>query len=380
MVLLFLTGCWDRQEVNDIAIVLGGTLDLEEDGKIRGSIQYALPGQLGGPEGGGGGTSGQKSWNMDSAVSVSVKGITDELQRSTSRQLEYSHRRVLLLGENLARAGIGPALDTITRTPQSRLTVLLAVVKGDPRDTYTTDSYLERFPAEMARELLIFSTKELATMKVALKRLMTEGHDLTLPYLTINETEPGQQGKPNTNIQVDGVAVFHKDKMKGVLQDDEASGLLWAMNQIRRPSLMLDAPDGSGKLAFQLYQQSVKKDVTIRNGRVVEARLVIKGKGVLQENTSSFATTMGSMAEIEQAAKEKIRKMVEASVHKVQTEYHSDCLGIGNLIKRRHPKIWKTIRQDWGQLYPTIPIVVDVTIHMEHGGTMYGPFLPKIVQ
>lgn len=49
-----LTGCWDREEINDVAFVIGIAADKEGD-EYRSSLQIALPGQSGasGSEGGG---------------------------------------------------------------------------------------------------------------------------------------------------------------------------------------------------------------------------------------------------------------------------------------------------------------------------------------
>lgn len=56
---IFIAGCWDRKEINDIAFVIGIAVDKEQD-NYRSSLQIALPGQSGstGSSGGGGGQAG----------------------------------------------------------------------------------------------------------------------------------------------------------------------------------------------------------------------------------------------------------------------------------------------------------------------------------
>ena len=49
---ILLTGCWNRVEINDIAIVTAIGLDLIEGDKIRLSLQVALPSKLGPAVGG----------------------------------------------------------------------------------------------------------------------------------------------------------------------------------------------------------------------------------------------------------------------------------------------------------------------------------------
>lgn len=82
----FISGCWDRKEINDVAFVIGIAVDKEGD-NYRSSLQIALPGQSGssGSEGGGGGTSGDKSWFMLSNTAKSVHGTSIEGQKELSR-------------------------------------------------------------------------------------------------------------------------------------------------------------------------------------------------------------------------------------------------------------------------------------------------------
>ena len=42
-VLMFITGCWDRKEINDIGLVMATGIDLADNGKIKATIQIAVP-------------------------------------------------------------------------------------------------------------------------------------------------------------------------------------------------------------------------------------------------------------------------------------------------------------------------------------------------
>ncbi|MEH6996427.1 Ger(x)C family spore germination protein, partial [Neobacillus drentensis] len=68
--ILFVTGCWDRTEVNDLAIVTAAAIDKKENNQIELSLQLFIPKSLsmGGGQGGGGGGGGQMT------VAASHKG------------------------------------------------------------------------------------------------------------------------------------------------------------------------------------------------------------------------------------------------------------------------------------------------------------------
>jgi spore germination protein KC len=55
MSLFLLTGCWDRVELNDVALIRGIGLDKNEDNRIEVTAEISIPTiQSGGSQGGGG--------------------------------------------------------------------------------------------------------------------------------------------------------------------------------------------------------------------------------------------------------------------------------------------------------------------------------------
>lgn len=145
---LALAGCWDRKEINDVAFVIGSSVD-KENGMYRSALQIALPGNLGGAgsKGGGGGTSGGKSYYLESKTGITLRSANMEIQAGNSRNLSFSHRRVLLIGEDFARDGIAPMLDQFARIPQNRLSSLVAVTSGSAYKIWTPQRRWSNSPA-----------------------------------------------------------------------------------------------------------------------------------------------------------------------------------------------------------------------------------------
>ncbi|HWO97783.1 MAG TPA: Ger(x)C family spore germination protein, partial [Bacillus sp. (in: firmicutes)] len=118
-----LTGCWDRKEINDIAFVTATGFDRKGENQYQVSVQVPLPGGMGGAgsSGGGGGTGGNKSFYVDSEIGRNIRESNDKLQRRMSRNLYFAHRRVLIVGDELARKGFDDVLNLIALQPQARL-------------------------------------------------------------------------------------------------------------------------------------------------------------------------------------------------------------------------------------------------------------------
>ena len=148
------TGCWDRIEINDLAIVLATAVDQEQNGLIRFSALISLPGNMSGITGGGGGSGGNQSYYVDSEVGRTAREATSKLQMRTERRFTFSHRRILIVGEELAReSGIQSLFETLPRLHDTRLTTHMIIAKGKGYDLLNATPHFERFSSEVIREL-----------------------------------------------------------------------------------------------------------------------------------------------------------------------------------------------------------------------------------
>ena len=371
---VMLSGCWDRREINDVAFVVATGLDKEED-QYRVTVQVPLPGQLGGigKSGGGGGTSGGKPYFNDSVAAATVRKANEMQQRSLSRQLYFAHRRVVLIGEELAKEGIAPLMDILGRVPQNRLTAFLLVTKGTARDMMTADVPTEQFPAEVMRELAQNSMKQPRTLKHVINTIVTDGVDTAIPYAEISETQPGKGGQPHRVIRMAGLAVFAHNRLTGVLQGDQGSAVLLAMNQARRPVFTVPAPTGSGLITALLQENSGRLRVKME-GETIRVRIDIDGKGYVVENQSDCdLASENNMSRVGYAVAERIRASIMESMDKLQHEYHSDPIGIGDALYRSDPDAWKKLRKNWEDEYAKVQVEVNALVHIEHTGIYTAP-------
>jgi spore germination protein KC len=339
--------------------------------KIRLAIQFPLAGQLGGPGGGGGGTSGGKSWYVDSAIGVTMKDASDRLQKSLSRQQYYAHRRVIILGEALARDGIAPHVDITLRSSQNRMTSLLVLAKGSAVDVLNADASLEQQPGEMIRELTINSMKNPRTIKHVMEGLLNDGVDVSTPYYISDKTDIGAKGEKKQRITLEGMAVFRDDKLVGLLKGEQAQGLLWAMNQVRRPSLSVAPPDSKRLITIQFTETSGQLKPEIK-GDSIRMRVILRAIGHVFENQSSYNANLDNMAVLTGLVGEKLKGEVEDSIRTVQG-YGSDPCGFGDAIFRKDPSLWKKIKSDWRQIYSNMEVEVETHINMEHSGVILEP-------
>jgi spore germination protein KC len=365
-----LTGCWDRREVNDIAIISGMAVD-KIDGVYRVAVQFPLAGQLGGPGGGGGGTGGAKSWYVDSGSGSTLKEADFKLQRSLSRQLYYSHRRVVVIGEEAARDGISSQLDITVRTSQNRLSALVVFAKGEAIDVLNSDAILEQQPAEMLREITINSMKNPPNIKNLINTLVTTGIDVAAPYYVTGKTVVGEKGETKTRVTVEGLAIFKEDRLVGFLKGETAKGVLWVMNQARHPIMTVKSPSGKGNFSLQFFENDVKLEPVIR-GDEVSMKVKIRAIATVYENQSNYKASDDNLQKLTEVVTAQLKKDVEKSIQVIQG-YKSDVCGFGDTVFRKKPKVWKRIKNNWYDIYASMKVDVQVDLQLEHAGTAIEP-------
>lgn len=152
LILLLLTGslsgCWDRRELSELAIVVGTGVDWTTDEHIRLTVQIVRPGGFAcGKEGSGAGE--PPAWVVW-AEGRTIEEAARYLAIKVPREIYWGHSIVLVLGEEMARRGIGMVTNFFHRSRQPRETMWLMVVKGEARDFLETISGLEKTSAQAA--------------------------------------------------------------------------------------------------------------------------------------------------------------------------------------------------------------------------------------
>jgi spore germination protein KC len=372
-----LTGCWDRTEINDMAFVIGSCVD-KEDGLYRSTLQIALPGNLGGSgsQGGGGGTAGNKKYYLESKTGITLHKSNFEIQAGNSRKLSFAHSRTLLIGEEFAKGGIGPMLDQFARIPQNRLSTLVAITSGPAYKIINASAPMEQFPSEMIRELMVKFAKKPVTLKYLANDMLTEGVDVSLPYISLQEAVPKDLGDKNDkkNIQITGLALFKNDKLVGVLKGPEVKMVTLALKQATTSDVVVPSPTGTGHITI-LFTENLVTFKPFIQGDDITMHMNILAKGAVIENNSDY--DLGNeqhMKKLERQASKEMIGQIRSGLRQIQEHYRSDVFGFGRTIRQNNPRAWDRFKNRWYELYPNVKVVINTNLHVENIGAVSKPF------
>ena len=217
LIFVFISGCWDRMEMNDLAFVTGTAMDLSDDGNmLLCSLQIATPSTEGGM---GGGSGSKDKFFVISAEGKNGNEIHQKLQKKSSRILFYSHRSVVFISERLAKHGIQGVLDIFTHDPRNRLKTYIMVVKGEEGKNILQMNYpLKQVPIEAVREMENSGDDLAVTLKDFFISSESEG---VHPVVGVIESDIHSKSPHKQLFRLAGAGVFKDLKLSGLLDINE---------------------------------------------------------------------------------------------------------------------------------------------------------------
>lgn len=382
---VLLTGCWDRVEINDIAIVTAVGIDKTDDGDICLSLLIPIPKMLSSTGGGGGvgGGSGEgKAPTM--LVSENGRGIMDafrRLQEKVPREIMFSHIEFIVIGERLARDGVADVLDFFPRYRQSNLRAHILFTKENIGEVLGADPGMERSISEAIREEGVIGISVRTDLKDFLFMLTEEGVDPVAGQIIIvpliakpkNDVEIETPKPKKLYVSIKGGAVFHKDKLVGWMSDEETRGVLWLRDEIKRGegTITVDIPEekGGGKIGVRVRKGKTNLQPESKaDGLAMDVSL--DAQVIIYENSSKMdLTDPKSIYYIEQEVGDRLKQRLESTLDKIQKEFRSDVLGFGTAVYRKYPKEWREkYKENWDEEFPKINIQVDCKVWIPRVG------------
>ncbi|WP_160719440.1 Ger(x)C family spore germination protein [Bacillus sp. USDA818B3_A] len=377
---LITTGCWDRRELNDLAIVLGWGMDLNKDGTYLSSAQIVVPAKLGNSGGGGkGSASAGEGFYIESATGKTATDTSQNMQTKLSRKIFASHRRVIVIGEDLARSGIGKIMDEFSRNPEVRMRTDLFVVRGSTAQEFLSIPYqLESIPALAPLKIQErISGRASSTFKQFLVEANAEGSNPTLPTVQIVRTsEKGDTEQVSSKtLRVRGRAIFNnKLQMIGFISPADVRNRYWIRGELKENTLTVYVPEGKGTISFvgRKYKSKIKP---ILQGDQIKFTIRLSGKGVIRENNTNLDLKNPShLKAVERALNKEIPKKVLQTITHVQKDYEADIFGLGEVFHRKYPGKWKEMKANWQKEFSRADVVVIADLNVDQVG-LTGPSL-----
>lgn len=374
LMLLNLTGCWSKVELDELTFIYGLYIDVgKEPGTVEVSISSPLPNRLMSGTQAGSGTGDGKAYTLVSKTARTIQDATIMIQKDLSRHLEISHIKIVVLGKEYAQQGIGKVLEWFERKPEFPLDTYIMAAPGKAKDIFKLTPVFEQNPDQVlmniANENILFST----SVKDC---LLAEASDMgyAMNYLSFGKKEEtSEQGKTEYWAGVQGVMLFQDAKMKGILDVKQSRALAWGAGRLAG---RLELPEytitwdeeGKGSASAIFQSNSASRTVKMTSeGPVFQIK--VKGRASITFLEDSEGRSVNDLSPlIKRKLQERIVKEISNSVRSVQ-EAQIDVLQLGMVVEWKYPKAWNKLRERWYDYYANAEIKVTADFTIEDFGS-----------
>lgn len=362
---LFLSGCWDRTEINQYAFWMGTLLDQADNGNVKVSAQIAIPSRIG--FSGNKQSPGERGNIVISAIGKTLIDTCQRIQDKLPRRLFIGHRRAMFIGEKLARSGVWDSFDMYTRNMDTTLRTSAFVILGDdPEKILKINSPFDPFSANAA----VDQDKNSKIGDKAFRDfIVAKESETTCPVLSAIKLNTKDDEEKDQIFDIKHLAVFNREtKMVGTLNESESFATLWILGNLRQYYITGYVPEGKGYLSL-IETNLSRKLITRVEKNQVSVHIVLSGKGNVKENRTNLDMMQPDDVSFAQKALERhLEDETRKTIQDVQQKYGTDIFGFGDAVHRQHPRQWKIMKRDWLRIFPEIKVTVDVNLKIKRIG------------
>ncbi|MFC5466463.1 Ger(x)C family spore germination protein [Lederbergia graminis] len=368
---ILLTGCWDKVEMQDLSIVTAAAIDRLEDGKTRISIQIFIPRSI---------TSGETGEDLSSGSTFVREGVGNSLAEAISklqfnvpRTLFWSHCKIYIFGEELAKEGIRDEADYIARHPGLRGSAFLFVSEGEARELVSLIPPLERYSAEALRKLTEHEPSMITSLRDVDMGLMGDSESISLPY--IKKLIPKDEArKPHETIPViNGTAIFKKDKMVGTLNLHDTNSLLWLKKGVKQSTISIK-PDGDDKeIILSTTSEKHTFIPQIKDNRwIMDIKIDMEGD-IIQNETNLDLLNEVVLQKIQKKFDKSLEEKISKTIKELQLTYNADVVHFARRFHQKFPDEWKKEKNNWDEKFKELEVNIKVNTKIKRPGYIGPP-------
>lgn len=386
--LMNISGCYDRREIDNLALVVGVGIDpAQAKDKIKVTVQLIKPQQI--AEGGGGG----KSFWTVTTTGVTIEDAISSFVERAGRELYWAHNMVIIVGEELARRDIDEYLDYFNRDPELRRRSWLVVAKDiEAKEILEAESELEEIPA---RDIDLSIKNSMANSEASSVDLQLFDRRLAIPQVSpiasrielVEENKLKKEEKmaqktgkpdPKKKYRITGSAVFKQDKLVGWFGEEKARGLLWVTGEVAGGVINIPAP-GVKKDTVSFDTIKSINDITTQlvNGKPV-INIKVKTEGSLAETMVGIDVVKFKYIDIlERKLANEVRREIRQAIEQAQ-KWQTDIFGFARTFEIAYPQKWKEIKDRWEEkIFPRLQVNIEVEAKIRRFGLMKEPTRAK---
>ncbi len=360
LIALFLTGCWDKVEIDQRAHISALGIDKytpeTDDEELVGHHIYTFAF----PE--------LKKENAEdivvSSVGENLYSVSRIMASRSNKEFFLGHLRTVVIGVDIARepGDFRHILDGIENNEFLSRRVVLALTEDSAAEIIKIVPSMENKLGEFIAEIFRRPDRIPRIVGGSVGDIFRDLHESG--NTIIPKVIPGE-----TDVKVAGGGIINNFKFKGWLGEMETAHLLVLKGETKCLCGMSVEHKGF-RIPVALRPKKPKTSL-IRDKDNIKILIEVEMEGDVRQtyfDTKEDMLEVEFVKEIEHAMTKATEQRAMDTINKIQKEFETDVIGIDRYLRQFHYKLWKEVEEDWQDIFPNIDIDVSFNIKIRRIG------------
>ena len=285
------------------------------------------------------------------------------LHQMTEKHITWDQLKFIIIGENAARQGIDRILTFFVENEENKFLHELLIVKANTAAAFIQQTSSEE--TSLSDTLFALTEEASQTGRSAKTTLLEYAISKERPWTALwiptitkapNLVTQNQENERANIVDRSGFALFYEDKLAGYLENDAARALAFVLDEIESTSIIVkDQDDQNVSLEVIKSHTAIKPTYEPLSAVIeinVQSNIVEYFKeDILSDDKYVFSLEQKQSALIQQEVEDMINTIQQSCV---------DVIALGDAFYHKDPKEWQKIKDNWNNLFRTIPVTVKV--------------------
>lgn len=369
LILIFFSGCWNKVELNEKAIITGVGIDKASEGDhIKLTFQAVLPSAIkyASSEANG---QGIKKVTVITAIGNSAFDAIRNFAIQSGKKGLYSHCKIIVIGNEIAKEGIDKVINLFIRDPGARQRTWLLVAKDNAKEIIEAEMKFQDISAYGIADLITTGkiTSKIAAIDLKQYIEMTtsrDNHFFTTGIEIIKNKEEIVEAEKT--LKISDTAIFKHYKLVGWFNQYETRGLLWITGKIGSGIIHIPYKDESF-INLEIIKATSNVKPILKDENLTMAVKVFVDVNIAETSGKLNLTKKDVIEAIEKRGSQTIKEEIESALEKAK-QFNTDVFDFGTKIYRKYPNEWKKLEKDWDRIFSDLEVNIVVETKIRHLG------------
>lgn len=364
LITILFTGCWDNIELDDRGFAISIGIDKikdkekEPNSQDRYSVTVSIA-NIASFASKDGKVEGDEARLLRTTTNETVNGALLIANDDISQQVDYSHTKLLVLGEELLKDEelLKEALDSIERLHKISQNLIVMSCEGDVEEIFKGEAGSLSMVGLFVENFYKNNSKQIAnTFKINVQQLIKELRENSCAIIP-------KIGIKDKAVSIEGAGVVQDFKFAGWLTAEETTQYIFLREEGEGAELLADY--GHELIRCRVSRQDIKFRFGEKDGKLVfKPRIIITGKEEEHILMGEKVFNSAVLKEMEKVFETEVKKEYEETLKNIKNSYEKDIFNIRDILHQHDYELWKKYGEDWEKTYKEMifDLELDITI------------------